>query len=77
MIQGAAAVNQQGRMALVREARLAGSLRHPNIVEIYDIDHHKGWLDLVMEYLHGVPLSSVIGGSNILLMAQKITRVGI
>jgi serine/threonine protein kinase len=70
-------VNQQGRMALVREARLAGSLRHPNIVEIYDIDQHKGWLYLVMEYLHGVPLSRVIGGNNILLMAQKITRAGI
>jgi serine/threonine protein kinase len=71
MIQGAAALNQLGRMTLVREARLAGSLRHPNIVEIYDIGQHKGWLYLVMECLHVVPLSRVIGGSNILLMAQS------
>jgi Protein kinase domain len=44
------------RIGLVREARLAAELRHPNIVEIYDIGQNKGALYVVMELLEGRPL---------------------
>jgi serine/threonine protein kinase len=44
------------RINLVREARLAAELRHPNIVEIVDIDQNKGVLYIVMELLEGMPL---------------------
>jgi hypothetical protein len=48
--------NEVYRIGLVREARLAAELRHPNIVRIYDIGQEKGYLYVVMEYLEGVPL---------------------
>jgi serine/threonine protein kinase len=44
------------RIGLVREARLAAELRHPNIVQIYDIGQNKGTLYVVMELLDGMPL---------------------
>jgi len=40
----------------LNEARLAASLRHPHIVEIYDIHQHEQNLLLVMEYLSGEDL---------------------
>lgn len=72
IVQGSAALNQQGRMGLVREARSAGTLRHPNILEIYDIGQYKGWLYLVMEYLHGAPLSRIIQRGNNLNICQRL-----
>jgi serine/threonine protein kinase len=72
LIQGSAASNQQGRMGLVREARSAGTLHHPNILEIYDIGQYKGWLYLVMEYLHGAPLNKIIQRGNNLQTGQKL-----
>src|ERR1700722_11334722 len=47
---------EDSRIGLVREARLAAGLRHPNIVEIYDIGQNKGALYVVMELLQGKPL---------------------
>lgn len=72
MIKGFAAQNQQGRMGFVREARAAGSLNHPNIVKIYDIGQHKGWLYIVMEYLQGEPLDRVIRSQSALPIGQKL-----
>jgi eukaryotic-like serine/threonine-protein kinase len=48
------------RERLLREAQLAGSVEHPNIVDIYDVGEHHGGLFLVMEYLPGRPLSELI-----------------
>jgi serine/threonine protein kinase len=45
------------RERLLREARIACSVEHPNIVDIYDVGEHQGGLFLVMEYLRGRPLS--------------------
>jgi hypothetical protein len=41
------------RARFLREARIAGSLSHPNLVRVYDIDEHDGLPCIVMELLEG------------------------
>jgi serine/threonine-protein kinase len=48
------------RERLLREAQIAASIEHPNVVDIYDVGEHQGGLFLVMEYLRGKPLSDVL-----------------
>jgi serine/threonine protein kinase len=48
------------RERLVREAQIACSIEHPNVVDIYDVGEHQGGLFLVMEYLRGRPLADVL-----------------
>jgi serine/threonine protein kinase len=52
-----AGVRRRNRVGLVREARLAASLRHPNIVKVFDIRRENQTLYVIMEYLEGTPLS--------------------
>lgn len=41
-----------------REAQLVAALRHPNIVQVYDLDTHAGVYYMVMEYIDGLTLSA-------------------
>jgi len=43
-----------------REARLAASLRHPNIATVLEVGEEKGRYFLVMDYLPGGPLSDLL-----------------
>ncbi|HNM38446.1 MAG TPA: serine/threonine-protein kinase, partial [Anaerolineales bacterium] len=43
-----------------REAKAVAGLRHPNIVQVYDFDTHDGHPYLVMEYLKGPSLASLL-----------------
>jgi serine/threonine-protein kinase len=43
-----------------REARIAASLAHPNIVQVFDFDSHDGRLFLAMEYVDGLDLRDVL-----------------
>jgi tRNA A-37 threonylcarbamoyl transferase component Bud32 len=44
----------------LREGRFASQIRHPNVVEVTDVDEHEGLPYLVMEYLEGQTLSEVV-----------------
>src|SRR5271154_7158337 len=44
------------------EARLTGRIRHPNVVPMLDVLAIEGEVFLVMEYVHGESLSSLLHG---------------
>jgi serine/threonine-protein kinase len=52
----------------VREARLASTLRHPSLVEVYDVSVDRGFL--VMEYLPGGSLAQRLAAAERLAAAQ-------
>ena len=45
---------------LLDEARLAALVKHPNVVDIYDLGHVDGRYFIAMEYLEGEPLLAVL-----------------
>lgn len=52
---------------LLKEARAASALNHPNIVAIHDISSHEGKDFLVMEYVEGRTLKDLIAERKLLL----------
>lgn len=51
-------------MMLMDEARLAGRIRHPNVVPTLDAIAHDGEVLLILEYVDGVPLSLLLQRSG-------------
>jgi eukaryotic-like serine/threonine-protein kinase len=58
----------------VREARLASTLRHPSLVEVYDVSVERGFL--VMEYLTGGSLAQRLAAGE-QLAAVQVRRMAI
>jgi serine/threonine protein kinase len=52
--------NHGATARFAREAQAAGRIHHPNVVDVYDVGEHEGSSFLVMELLHGEPLSARI-----------------
>lgn len=50
----------QFRRALSAEASIASSLRHPNVVEVRDVEEDEDGIQLVMRYVEGASLSELI-----------------
>ncbi len=46
------------------EARLAATLRHPNVIDVYDVGMGKGRYYFVMEYVHGQDLAALIAAAR-------------
>jgi serine/threonine protein kinase len=45
---------------LLEEARLGAALRHPNLVEAYDVGYHEGKIFFTMELVRGPELRSIV-----------------
>lgn len=72
VVNGAAEHSELERF--YREAQFTASLRHPNIVVVYDLGDFAGRPYLVMEYLDGQSLDSMLPTKTI-TMLQKISYV--
>ena len=55
-----------------REANSASSLRHPNVVEMYDVGEDEGKYFIVMEYVKGKTLKSLIKKRGALNLTEAI-----
>lgn len=56
----AGASGPEASRRLIREAQAVGRIKHPNVVEIYDVIEHSDVPLLVMELLHGEPLDALL-----------------
>ena len=69
------ALDLRYRMMLIREARLAMGLNHPNILQVFDYNQYRGLLYIVMELLEGRSLDKVIPLYSAIRATDKIELV--
>jgi serine/threonine-protein kinase len=60
LTDGAVGSGEESQERFLREARIAAAIKHPNVVNIFDVGVHEGTPFLVMELLSGVDLESLI-----------------
>jgi serine/threonine protein kinase len=54
------AKDPEGRERFVREARIAAAIKHPNVVNIFDVGVYEGIPYMAMELLEGTDLESMV-----------------
>jgi len=69
-----APADETARARLLREARTASALNHPNICTIYEVGEAEGEIYFAMEFIAGRPLSAMTGGEG--LAAGTALRYG-
>jgi len=70
MVTGTGEEQRQGLKRFYREAQFTASLRHPNIVTVYDLGEFQGTPYLVMEYLPGRSLQSLLEEQTMTLIEK-------
>jgi serine/threonine protein kinase len=75
VLRGGTPVEESSRQHLLREARAASALSHPNICTIHEVGEFDGGLYMVMELIEGKTLSALIGSSG--LAVESILRYGV
>ena len=56
--------SSEARRRFAREAHVASAIKHPNVIEIYDVGEHRGLTYLAMELLEGLSLRDRISGEE-------------
>ena len=56
--------SSQATARLIREARVAGRLSHPNIVSVFDVGEYEGSAYLTMEFIDGPDLAHWLGDED-------------
>jgi serine/threonine protein kinase len=75
MVTGGFANDPELLKRFYREAQSAGKLQHPNIVTIYDLGDQNGNPYMVMEYLEGESLESIIASRRPVPLEQKLNTI--
>ncbi len=57
--------DEQANERLLREARAAAALDHPNVVSIFDVGEHQGTPFIVMELVSGRTLREAVGDASV------------
>jgi hypothetical protein len=65
----------EARHRFALEAKAAGTLRHPKIVTVFDVDHHDGLPFIAMEYIDGETLAEIIKRRAVVPIAQRLTWI--
>ncbi len=63
MLLAGAYASAKERERFFREAEAAAGLRHPNIVQVYDVGSHDGWPYFTLEFVEGGTLAQRLGGT--------------
>jgi len=58
-------LSEKARIRLLREARTASALNHPNVCTIYEAGEAEGVTYIAMELIEGRPLSTLIGSDGL------------
>ena len=79
VLSRATAQNDESRARLIREARTAAQLAHPNIATIHSIEEHDGHSFIVMEYIRGESLRQRLAGgplsdAEVIWIARQIAE---
>lgn len=69
------AARPEARLRLLREARAAAALNHPNIAAIYDVIETDGDMHIVMEYVEGTSLDEIVRRGP--LPVRRALRIGL
>jgi serine/threonine-protein kinase len=67
--------DESSRARLLREARAAAALSHPNILTVFDVGEAGGHVFIAMEYVPGRPLSEIIGSTGV--PVAEAVRLGV
>jgi ABC-type branched-subunit amino acid transport system substrate-binding protein len=70
------AEDERFRSRFLREPRLAASLDHPNVIPIYEAGEHEGWLYLVMRFVEGSDLKTLLEREGKLPPEQALGTLG-
>ncbi len=67
--------NQEIAAKFVGEARALAALNHPNIVTVYDQGHDQGEMFIVMEFVEGITLDSLLETNGPLPASQAVELI--
>lgn len=67
--------NREFVQRFIREAKAAGSLSHPNVVNIFDIGREETTYYMVMEYVEGITLAEYVAKKGSLMSDEAVEIV--